>query len=274
MKHVLGDPSFNIERHFCWIERAMAEKPEFIGFPEFSLTGWVEKPEQCLTMGSGPLRKLEDLGRKFGVYLAAGFVEKRSNRLFNSCLITGPAGRVGVMRKINLIARESRFYEPGREFPVFEVAGCRMGVATCADATRFEMMNLLSLRGAEIIFAPHANSLNSYGNNASGWVKWRSERWPLFARDACVAIAGVSCAGLFQKSIPGEKETKYSGGGMVMDCRGNVTMKAGGKSKREALIVADIDLEELRQARKGHELLKNFRPSIVYNRQKGWVFGR
>ena len=59
-----------------------------------------------------------------------------------------------------------------------------------------------------------------------------------------------------------------------MDWMGNVLAKSGGKSKREALFVADIDLSALRKARKEHELLKNFRPSIVYNRSKDWVFGR
>ena len=30
---------------------------------------------------------------------------------------------------------------------------------------------------AEVIFAPHANSLGKYGGNPAGWVRWRLERW-------------------------------------------------------------------------------------------------
>ena len=48
MKHRLGDPDFNLERHRYWVERAMERKPDFIGFPEFSLTGWVEDAGQTL----------------------------------------------------------------------------------------------------------------------------------------------------------------------------------------------------------------------------------
>ena len=38
MKDRLADVSFNLERHRYWIDRAMKESPDFIGFPEFSFS--------------------------------------------------------------------------------------------------------------------------------------------------------------------------------------------------------------------------------------------
>jgi len=271
MKHILGDVDFNLKHHRMWFERCLKHKPDFIGFPEFSLTGWVEKKEQALGLNSAPVKEIESWAKKRRVCVATCLVEKRGGRLYNACVIAGPKGRIGVMRKINLVSSEARHYEAGREFPVFDVAGCKMGVNTCADATRYEMMRVLSFRGAEVIFAPHANSLKPYGNSRAGWVKWRMETWPFFARHSRVAIAGCSCAGLFGKPREGEEETKYCGGAMVMDWEGKPVKRAGGKTKRETLIVADIDLADLREARKNHD--PEFRPDIVYNRPTGWVLG-
>lgn len=275
LRNALGDVDFNLARHRYWLDRALETGAKFIGFPEFGLTGWVEDPKQTLSLASRPVREVERWARKHRVYLGFCLVERRAGKLYNAAVIAGPKGRVGVMRKVNLVSRESRHYEPGREFPVFEVAGCKLGVTTCADGTRYEMVNLLSLRGAEVIFAPHANSLGVYGGNAAGWLKWRKERWPLFAKDCGVYLLGCNNAGLFEKRIPGEKRTKYCGGGAVFDFRGEVLANSpAGRTCRESLITAELDLAALREARKQNHMLSEFRPTIVYNRKRGWAHGR
>jgi predicted amidohydrolase len=275
LKTSLGDIDANLQRHKYWLERGLGAAPTFIGFPEFGLTGWVEDPKQALALGSTPVREVERWARKHGVFIGFCLVEKREGKLYNAAEIAGPEGRVGVMRKVNLIRRESVCYEAGRHFPVFDVAGCKMGVTTCADATRYEMLNLLSLRGAEVIFAPHANSLGVYGGHAAGWLRWRKERWPLFAKDCSVYILGCNNAGLHEKSGPEEERTKYCGGAAAFDFQGRLMAKApSGRTCRECLITAELDLAALRAARKQNNLLTEFRPSIVYNRKSGWVLGR
>ena len=248
----------------------MARRPQFIGFPEFSLTGWITDPKQALPPGAAPLRRIGEWARRHGVFIATGFVERRGPRLHNACIIAGPKGVVGVMRKVNLISREYEDFTPGREFPVFEVAGCRMGVATCADASRFEMFHILSMRGAEVVFAPHANSLGAYGNCRSGWVRWRTGRWPWYAEDCKVAIAGMSCAGLSARPPLDEQPLKYCGGGLIVDWTGKRLAALGGKSRREGMLVADIDLAALREAR--GKARREFNATATYNR-KGWVWG-
>ena len=274
LKHREGDVAFNLGRHAMWVERAAEAGARFVGFPEFALTGWVKDRQAALSLKSISLIQIELWARKYRICVATCFVERRGAHLHNTCLIVGPKGRIGVMRKVNLVSGESADYTPGREFPVFEVAGCAMGVTTCADATRFEMMNLLSLRGAEVIFAPHANVLGRYGNHAAGWLKWRAERWPLFARDACVYILGCNNAGRFETREPAEAPTKYCGGAAVFDFKGNLVARDNvGKTKRECMVVADVDIGAVRKARKTSEMLREFHPSIVYNRTRGWKFG-
>ena len=274
MKHIAGDIDFNLSQQKHWLELAMEKEPAFVGFPEFSLTGWVYDSVSMLSLNSSVFKEIESWAAKYRVHIATCFVEKQGERSYNTCLVTGPEGRLGVMRKINLVSSEGKHYTPGQEFPVFDIAGCRMGVTTCADATRYEMMHILSLRGAEVIFAPHANSLPNYGNCRDGWTEWRMTRWPFFAQDACVAIAGVSCAGLFADRREGEEELRYCGGAMVMDWTGKPVKALKGKGKQEGVLVADVDLAKLREARSRHNLFAEFRSAIVYNRKTGWVMGK
>ena len=135
MKHVTGDVQANLDRHVHWLEKAAAAGARFVGFPEFSLTGWVEAPEQAIALSHSSLAALERWAKARRIYVATCIVERRGRVRHNTTVFFGPRGRVGVMRKINLVRSELRHYTPGREFTVLDVAGCRMAVATCADAT-------------------------------------------------------------------------------------------------------------------------------------------
>lgn len=271
--HVHGDVDANLEGHRRWIEKALEQQPRFIGFPEFSLTGWMEEPGAGLALGSPPLGEVAAWARRHRVFLGVGFVEKRGAKRHNATAVFGPRGLAGLMRKVNLVHREGKVYSPGREFPVFDCDGVRMAVATCADATRFEMIHLPALRGAEVIFAPHANVLGDYGGNPAGWIRWRLERWPLFAKDARVAILGVNNAGLPVRRRPDERPAPFCGGAMVVDWEGRVLARFAPKEKREGLLVADLDPAALRRIRRQNFLAAEFRPAIVYQRRAGWVFG-
>ena len=265
MKHRLGDITFNLDRHRMWLERCLQAGARFIGFPEFSLTGWTFDPSQALPLESEPLAQIASWAKRHRVFIGTCFTEQSGPLLHNTSAIYGPAGRAGAMRKINLVRSEAEHYTPGRAFEVFDVAGCRMGIATCADATRYEMIHVLSLRGAEVIFAPHANTLGHYGNSPAGWLRWRMERWPLFARDCGVAIAGINNAGRFEKPLSGEQDVPYCGGGAVLDWEGRVVAKAPVRSKKECMVIADLDLASLRKARRANPLHREFRADIVYD---------
>ena len=262
MKHVTGDVEANLDRHLHWLEKAAAEGARFVGFPEFSLTGWVEAPEQAIALSHPSLAALERWAKARRIHVATCIVERLGRRRHNTTVFFGPRGRVGVMRKINLVRSELRHYTPGREFAVLDVAGCRMAVATCADATYYEMFHVPSLLGAEVIFAPAANSLNHYGNNPAGWRRWRMERWPRFCIDACVDVLGVTCAGLYSPARKDDEPTKFCSGGMAVDYRGQVVAQAPARTKRECMYTVELDLKALRQARSASRSV--FQKSIIY----------
>jgi predicted amidohydrolase len=244
------------------VKRAADQGAAFIGFPEAALNGYFFPCPNPFSLKGPELAEVSRWSRELGVVIAVGLIEKRGDRQSNTVAVVGPNGLVGAMRKWHMMHGEAPYLMPGRRFPIVEVAGCRMGILICADASYYEDFRLLSLAGAEVIFAPHANSLASYGQNAAGWKRWRLENWPLYAREQVVAIAGVNTAGELAKND--SSPSKFCGGALVLDHTGKVLARDRARGRRESLVFADIPLAPLREAREKNHVL--FRAHAIYKR--------
>jgi predicted amidohydrolase len=78
--------------------------------------------------------------------------------------LIGPGGVAGVYRKVHLFHDEKLYFQAGdRGFPVFEVAGVRVGLLVCFDHMFPEAARTLALEGAEIICHPSNLVLPEYG---------------------------------------------------------------------------------------------------------------
>jgi len=101
------------------------------------------------------LRFLHEICRDQGTHIVAGFAELDSGRLYNSALLVGPEGLVGVYRKVHLFGEEKRWFQPGNlGFPVFNIGHARVGMMVCFDWLFPEAARSLALAGAEIIAHP------------------------------------------------------------------------------------------------------------------------
>jgi predicted amidohydrolase len=78
----------------------------------------------------------------------------------NVAIVIDEKGRVaGGYQKVHTIENEEAYGTvPGHEWPVFEVAGARIGIQICHDNSFPESARCLALNGAEIIFWPHVMS--------------------------------------------------------------------------------------------------------------------
>jgi predicted amidohydrolase len=232
-----GDAAANAAEHARWAERAALGGADLILFPECSLTGYRFHRRFALRRGDAPLAAMGALARRLRCHLAAGFIERDGPALYNSCALFGPRGLVGVARKVNLTLRESRFFRPGNSLPVLPAGRLRVGFAICADATFFETIRALALLGADLVLAPHATFLD--GRRAS-WVRWRMERWPLFARDAGCALAGCNQAGL---GLPRD----FAGGALAVAPDGRPLARLGGPGNAPGLLRVRLDPRALRR---------------------------
>lgn len=134
---------------------------DLLVLPEFFATGYqfVSQEEAAELSESIPngdtTKRLAELSRQKGIYLVAGLPERDGDRLFNSAVLSGPDGFIGVYRKIHLFFEEKLYFSPGDTgFKVWDTKAGRIGIMICFDWFFPEAMRALALMGADIITHP------------------------------------------------------------------------------------------------------------------------
>jgi predicted amidohydrolase len=93
-----------------------------------------------------------------GPYVVVGLLERgdAKSEVYNSAMLVGPEGLVGVYRKAHLpLLGVDRFTTPGDTgFQVWETAIGRVGIAICYDLRFPEAMRALALAGADMVALP------------------------------------------------------------------------------------------------------------------------
>ena len=141
---------------------------------------------------------------------------------------------------------ESRTVAPGREPVVITVDGVGVGLSTCYDIRFPELYTELARRGAQLITVSA-----SWGSGPG-----KLEQWTLLARARALdSTSYVAAAG---QADPGGAVSSGAptgvGGSLVASPFGEVVTAAGAEP---ALLVADIDLEQVAVAREKIAVLRN-----------------
>jgi predicted amidohydrolase len=163
----------NLKRHAYFIDKLAAGGAEFVGFPELSVNGYHFSTDMTWLALDGPeVKVLRDKAAEKGVYVAAGIAEQGADgKRWNTHVVIDPKGKiVGTHRKVYLTA-EKGFVEVGTRHDVFEVKGLKVGIAICADGSDKKNLEALVKNGAQLIYAPHANTT---GGTIAGWYKFRA----------------------------------------------------------------------------------------------------
>ena len=144
---------------------------------------------------------------------------------------------------------EKMSFKPGDlGFPVFDVAGLKVGIQICYDRQFPEGFRCLALQGAELIFVPT--------NMATYESTWRGQTWELILRARAfengVFIVGVNKAGV-------EWERRYVGASLVASPLGG-DLLARAATDGDEVVVATLDLGDLAEARKRLPFARDRRP--------------
>jgi NAD+ synthase (glutamine-hydrolysing) len=139
----VGDFEGNLRRILEEYRRARQRNADLVIFPELTTTGY--PPKDLLDRPDfveANLKILEKLTAQIrGPACVVGFVEKRSDStgrpLSNAAALIADGKIVGIKRKRLLptydVFDEGRYFEPGKDSPVFIVAGRRIGISICED---------------------------------------------------------------------------------------------------------------------------------------------
>ncbi len=204
----------------------------------------------------GPtVRLMGDIARKHRMVLVVPLYEEDMTGVFynTAAVIDADGSYLGKMRKIHIPHCEPGFWEkfyfrPGNlGFPVFETAVGNVGVYICYDRHFPEGWRALGLNGAEIVFNPSATvaGLSEY--------LWKLEQ-PAAAANNIYYVGAINRPGTEQPWSIGE----FYGTSYFADPRGQII--AEGARLEDDVVVADLDLDRIREVRTTWQFYRDRRP--------------
>jgi N-carbamoylputrescine amidase len=244
----------NIQRAVEMAEVAAEKDARVICFPELFLTTWFPKKENKSNFSFAVSSLGETLGRfqQFSesakTVLIVPVFESVNGKYYNSAAVYDSGKLLGIYRKIHLpdlpLYREQFYFSAGDTgIPVFETSQGRIGVQICWDNLFPEGSRVLALRGAEIVFAPTASSLNTH----SLWER------------AISANAFANNLFIFRVNRVGQEDgVSFYGRSFCVDPWGEQASEIAGS--KEAIVIADIDPAERSAAAETWGFLRNRRP--------------
>jgi predicted amidohydrolase len=186
ISHRPGEDEANVGDAVRAITRAAAEGAHFVCFPETYPGPW------RMPAGFDPTPALVDAAKKHGLHVVFGTLEPIDERsAYNLICMAYPDGRAparyrrthpnGPWLYTGGPAWEFQ-YVPGDDFPVFDTAHGKVGLAMCSEVYMPEVARALALRGAELIFMPAGKDKRTL------WATWRTLLWARAIENLAIVV--------------------------------------------------------------------------------------
>lgn len=250
------DPAANLTRIVDETRRAAGSGAELIVFPEAAMCRFGVSLRGVAQPLDGPWASgVRTVADETGVAVVAGmFTPSPDGRIRNTLLIARPGREPLGYDKIHLFDalgfRESATVAPGDEPLVFDLAGHRIGVATCYDIRFGELFVELARRDAELIVVPA-----SWGSGPG-----KREQWEMLASARALdATAFVAAVGQALPDDPAVRESAAPTGighSRISDPFGSVIADYDSGQRVD---VHDLDLSRTDKARAALATLANRR---------------
>ena len=252
----------NVDKHLKMIEDAARQgvqilcMQEVFNTPYFCAeqeTRWYEAVEK---VPDGPTVKLmQEVAKQHGMVIVVPIYEEEITGIYyNTAAVIDADGKyLGKYRKNHIphVAPgfwEKFYFKPGNlGYPTFETAYAQVGVYICYDRHFPEGARALGLNGAEIVFNPSATvaGLSEY--------LWKLEQ-PAHAVANGYFIGAINRVGHEQPWDIGE----FYGQSYFCNPRGQIVAEA--PRDMDALVVAELDLDMIREVRNTWQFFRDRRP--------------
>jgi N-carbamoylputrescine amidase len=252
----VGQIQDNLDKVESFTKTAGKEGAGIICFPEMNITGYTNHhaATHIAQPVPGPVsEKLLETAAANNMLILAGMAEKAEDgNIYASHLIVKPEGDIELYRKLHIAPPEREHYTPGDDIPIHRFRGIRFGVQLCFDAHFPELSTQMALKGAEILFMPHASPRGTAIEKHNSWMRHLTAR----AYDNSVFVVACNQTG------PNGKGLVFPGNAVVISPTGRVIAKS--LSSRENIMFTDLSVDELDKVRNNpmHFFLPNRRPGI------------
>ena len=236
----VGDFTGNTRKILEAIAAARSLGVDLITFPELAICGY--PPEDLLFKPQFIEENLKSLEKVIkqtsGLAVIVGFVDAKSD-IYNAAAIIYDGKLVSIYHKIYLpnygVFDENRYFQAGREYPVYTMFGVGIGVNICEDIW-YEAgpATAQAYAGAEVIVNISASPYHFGKEN---------DRERMLATRAADNVAII----VYDNLVGGQDELVFDGNSMVLSEKGQLI--ARGKQFEEDLIVVDLDVEAVFRTR-------------------------
>jgi predicted amidohydrolase len=259
----LGNLEANLEKHLSYIADANEAGADLLIFPELSLTGYAL---QDLAASVAHQPKDDDpvfaplLEASKQLDLVVGFVdEDRRHRFYIAAAYLSAGSVLHVHHKVYLptygLFDEGRFFAWGDSVRAFDTRFGRVGIAICEDFWHASPPYILWIDGTDLFIFTSA----SPGRGLSSSPKLESARW---VEQINRAYANLFTSFVVHANRVGfEDGLNFWGGSTAFDPNGDLLVQ--GPYFEEALLMAEIDLNQLHRTRARLPLLRDERTGLM-----------
>ena len=251
-----------IDKHVELIEQAAADGAQITCLQEIFYgpyfcadegnTDWYKTAEP----DDGPtIQLMQELAKKHSMVLVVPIYEEAMQGVYynTTVVIDADGTNLGKYRKTHIpqvgpIFWEKFFFKPGNlGYPVFDTAVGKVGVVICYDRHFPEIWRELGLKGAQIVFNPSATveSLSRY--------LWELEQ------TASAAANGYWVGAINRVGVESPlSDAKFYGSSYWCSPKGEIVEQANDTD--DAIVMADIDLDEIQRVRDTWQFFRDRRP--------------
>lgn len=251
----------NIEKATTMIEKAAKNGAEIVVLPEMFNTPYDNsyfRPFSESFPGGETINALSKCAREFSIFLVGGSIPEidENANVYNTSFVFDDKGNlIGKHRKMHLFDidikdgitfKESETLTRGNNITIMDTKWGKVGIAICYDIRFPELMRIMALQGAKMVFVPAAFNMTT---GPAHWdISFRTR-----ALDNQIFLAAVSPAR--------NTESCYVayGNSMIVDPWGSIVGKL---DERENILVKEINLNYVDKVRESLPLLEHRRTDI------------
>jgi NAD+ synthase (glutamine-hydrolysing) len=232
----VGDLSGNTRKIMESIDQAKSLGVDLLTFPELAITGY--PPEDLLLKPQFIKRNRESLDKivdhSSGIAVVVGFVDSDSD-IYNAAAVLQNRKLIGIYHKFYLpnygVFDENRYFQAGKECPVFIIHGVGIGITICEDIW-YETgpATVQAYAGARLLVNISASPYHA-GKGFS-----RERMLATRAADNVAIVAYINLVG-------GQDELVFDGNSVIFSEKGEPI--ARGRQFEEDLVVTDLDMESV-----------------------------
>lgn len=237
----VGDFKGNTQKIIEAIAEAKSLEVDLLTFPELATCGY--PPEDLLFKRRFIEENLQSLEKivehSLGLTVIVGFVDAKGGDLYDAAATISDGKLAGIYHKIHLpnygVFDENRYFQAGKECPVYIIDGVGIGVNICEDIWyKTGPAMIQASAGAEIIVNISASPYHAGKSN------FREKMLGSCASDNIAIV-------VYNNLVGGQDELVFDGNSMVLNEKGQLVTR--GKQFEEDMVVTDLDIQAISQTR-------------------------